>query len=198
MREVPIAQVTADIGHALRGASLIVVPTPVVAQDDIARAMAPHLEDGQTVFVLPGTFGSYAMARIAHACGNPAEASWAESGTLPYLARKHGAREVQVTVRAVRLPTGAYPARCQTAAIDLIRQASPIVLPCGDALTGVLMNAGPEIHSPLILMSAAALRHFDRWDIHDEGTQPAVRRVTDRLDAERIRVRRALGLDAPH
>ena len=37
-----------------------------------------------------------------------------------------------------------------------------------------------------------------RWDIHKEGTQPAVRRVTDALDAERIAVREALGYGAPH
>ena len=36
--------------------------------------------------------------------------------------------------------------------------------------------------------------HFDRWDIHKEGTQPAIRRVTDALDAERIALREALRL----
>ena len=44
----------------------------------------------------------------------------------------------------------------------------------------------------------APLEHFERWDIHKEGTQPAMRRVTDALDAERIAVREALGYGAPH
>lgn len=52
-RDVPIALATADIGEALRGASLIVIPTPAIAQEDIARAMAPHLVDGQVVFLPP-------------------------------------------------------------------------------------------------------------------------------------------------
>jgi opine dehydrogenase len=60
------------------------------------------------------------------------------------------------------------------------------------------MNAGPIIHPPLITMNAGPLQHFERWDIHKEGTQPAVRRVTDALDAERIAVRVALGYGAPH
>jgi opine dehydrogenase len=47
-------------------------------------------------------------------------------------------------------------------------------------------------------MNAAPLEHFDRWDIHKEGTQPAVRRVTDALDAERIAVREAFGYGLPH
>ena len=198
VREVVIAEATADIGAAVRGAELIVVPSPAIAQDDIARALAPHLEDGQVVFLPPGTFGSYVMAQIARRAGSSARVAWAETGTLPYLARKHGEREVNVSARAVRLPTGVYPARDADRAIEVIRHAYPSVHPCGDALSGALMNAGPVIHPPLMVMNAAPLQHFDRWDIHNEGTQPAVRAVTDALDRERIAVREAFGWGAPH
>ncbi len=197
-REVPIALATPDIGAALRGAELIVIPSPALAQADIARAMAPHLVSGQVVFLPPGTFGSFVMSRIVRAAGNRTDVLWAETGTLPYLARKHGAREVNVTIRAVRLPTGVYPARAATQAIDVIRHAYPSVHPCGDALSGALMNAGPVIHPPLMVMNAAPLQHFEKWDIHTEGTQPAVRAVTDALDRERIALREALGYGAPH
>jgi opine dehydrogenase len=198
VREVAIAGATADIGAAVQGAELIVIPSPAIAQDDIARALAPHLEDGQVVFLPPGTFGSYVMAQIARRAGSTAKVAWAETGTLPYLARKHGEREVNVSARAVRLPTGVYPARDAGRAIELIRRAYPSVHPCGDALSGALMNAGPVIHPPLMVMNAAPLQHFERWDIHDEGTQPAVRAVTDQLDRERIAVREAFGWGAPH
>ena len=60
------------------------------------------------------------------------------------------------------------------------------------------MNAGPIIHPPLIIMNAGPLEHFDVWDIHNEGTQPSIRRVTDTLDNERIAVRESLGYTAPH
>jgi opine dehydrogenase len=197
-REVGIAMATADIGAALSGAELIVVPSPAIAQHDIAQAMAPHLRSGQVVFLPPGTFGSFVMARIARELGAKAEVAWAETGTLPYLARKPGPREVRITIRAVRLPTGVYPARLADAALDVIARAYPSVHACGDALSGALMNAGPVIHPPLMVMNAAPLQHYDRWDIHAEGTQPAVRAVTDRLDLERIAVREALGYAAPH
>ncbi|WHZ10941.1 MAG: Opine dehydrogenase [Burkholderiaceae bacterium] len=197
-REAAIALATADIGSALRGVELIVIPSPATAQGDIARALAPHLVDGQVVFLPPGTFGSYVMAQAVREAGNPAQVMWAETGTLPYLARKHGEREVNVTMRAVRLPTGVYPARLEARAIAVIRRAFPGVHGCGDALSGALMNAGPVIHPPLMVMNAAPLQHFERWDIHNEGTQPAVRAVTDRLDRERIAVREALGYGAPH
>jgi opine dehydrogenase len=60
------------------------------------------------------------------------------------------------------------------------------------------MNAGPIIHPPLIVMNAGPIEHFERWDIHKEGTQGSIRRVTDALDAERIAVRKGLGYGGPH
>jgi opine dehydrogenase len=81
----------------------------------------------------------------------------------------------------------------------VIAKAFPgVIEDCGDALSAALMNAGPIIHPPLIVMNAAPLEHFERWDIHREGTQPAIRRVTDALDSERIAVRMALGYGPPH
>ena len=198
VREVPIALATPDIAQAVRDAQLIVIPSPAIAQTDIAALLAPHLTDGQVVFLPPGTFGSFVMARQVRAAGNLADVLWAETGTLPYLARKHGDREVNVTIRAVRLPTGVYPAHRADQALAVIQAAFPSVHGCGDALSGALMNAGPIIHPPLIVMNAAPLEHFERWDIHNEGTQPAVRAVTDRLDAERVAIREALGYGAPH
>ena len=197
-RRVPIHRVCDEIGDAIRGAELIVLPTPATAQRDIATLAAPHLSDAQVAFLAPGTFGSYLMSRWVAEAGSRARVTWAETGTLPYLARLHGPNEVNVTIRAVRLPTGVFPFADARRALAVIREAFPSVHGCGNALSGALMNAGPIIHPPLVVMNAAPLQHHARWDIHSEGTQPAVRAVTDRLDAERIAVREALGYPAPH
>lgn len=197
-RDVRIDRVCTDIGRAVIDAELLLIPSPAIAQADIARALAPHLQDGQVVFLPPGTFGSFVMSETVRGMGSKARVAWAETGTLPYLARKHGPATVNITARATRLPTGVYPA-CESArALAVIRQAFPSVEPCEDALSGALMNAGPIIHPPLILMNAAPLEHFDKWDIHNEGTQPCVRAVTDKLDHERMAVREAIGYRAPH
>ena len=197
--EVALAGVTPDIGEAVRGAELVLCPVPAMAQADIAAALAPHLADGQVVFLPPGTFGSLVLAKTAWEAGNRADVAFAETGTLPWLARKHATFEVAITVRAKRLPTGVFPLTRREHALAVIGRAFPgVIEDCGDALSGALMNAGPIIHPPLITMNAGPLEHFDRWDIHKEGTQPAIRRVTDALDAERIAVREALGYGAPH
>ncbi len=198
-RTVAPALVTADLAEAVRGARLILAPAPATTHVALAPRLAPLLEDGQVVFLPPGTLGSVVLARALHAHRRGARVAFAEAGTLPWLARKHGPDKVAVTVRAKRLPVGVFPLDLAGHALEAIGAAFPCVVePCGDALSGALMNAGPIVHPPLITMNAGPLEHFERWDIHKEGTQPAIRRVTDALDAERVAVREAFGYGAPH
>src|SRR5262245_58944651 len=68
--EARLVLVTADIAKAVHGASLIMCPTPATAQADIATALAPHLVDGQVVFLPPGTFGSMVFAQAARSVQN--------------------------------------------------------------------------------------------------------------------------------
>ena len=54
---------TDDLAAAMDGAELIVAPTPANAQADIADRLAPHMADGQVIYLPPGTFGSYIMMK---------------------------------------------------------------------------------------------------------------------------------------
>jgi opine dehydrogenase len=197
--DVKLTLVTTDMAEAVSDAELILCPAPAFAQADIARLLAPHLGDGQVVFLPPATFGSMIFAKAAHDIGNDARVSFAETGTLPWLTRKHGPFEVAITIRARRLPVGVFPLDTADHALAMIGRVFPgVIEPCGDALSAALMNAGPIIHPPLIVMNAGPIEHFERWDIHKEGTQASIRRVTDALDAERIAIREGLGYGAPH
>lgn len=202
-RRVPLGegaghlQLTRALPDAVAGAQVLVIPLPSTTHEALAPELAPLLRDGQVVFLPPGTFGSYLFARAQKDAGNPAQVAYAETGTLPYLARKHG-NTVVISGYATRLPTGVFPSRLSDDALALLGQAYPAIEPIENGLSGALMNAGPIIHPPLIMMNAGPLEHFDKWDIHNEGTQASIRRVTDALDAERIAIREALGYAAPH
>ena len=197
-RAVPIATLTADLAAAVGDAALVLIPLPATTHEDLAPRLAPLLVDGQVVYLPPGTFGTAMFARALHDVRPDASVSFAETGTLPYLARKHSDTHVVVSGYATRLPTGVLPSKNTEHALAVLREAYPSVERDRDALGGALMNAGPIIHPPLILMNAGPLEHFPAWDIHNEGTQPSIRRVTDALDAERMGLRERLGYPAPH
>ncbi|SDH78498.1 opine dehydrogenase [Alteribacillus persepolensis] len=197
-RDVPLTLATANLKEAVQGVQLIVIPLPAFSQQSLAQQLSTVLEDDQVIFLPPGTFGSYTMSKELANQGCSANVIFAETGTLPYLARKYDEETVSLSGRAARLPTGVFPSERSEFAFKILQKAYPSIEPVQDALDGALMNAGPIIHPPLILMNAGPIEHFDRWDIHDEGTHSSIRKVHDSLDAERIRVREALGYHAPH
>jgi opine dehydrogenase len=170
--EVRLALVTSDMAAAARDADLILCPAPAFAQADIAAQLAPHLADGQVVFLPPATFGSMIFAKAARDAGNRAAASFAETGTLPWLTRKHGPFEVAITIRAKRLPVGVFPLKAASHALDLIGRAFPgVIEPCGDALSAGADECRPDHPSAAACHECRADRAFQALG-YPQGRHP--------------------------
>jgi len=72
-------------------------------------------------------------------------------------------------------------------------------VPLTSAFDAALANWGPVIHPPLVVHNLGAIESLPgRFDIHSEGTSPAVLRAILALDAERCRLRAALALPGEH
>ena len=191
-----LERVTADLGDALDGADLIVAALPATAHDDLAIRLGKVLRDTQTVLLTPGSFGSFAVARDIARTGGTLPFAFAETGTLPYLARKTGAAAVKAPVRAANLPVGVFPAQRTDTVLAALAPLFP-VRRCVDALDAALTNVGPVIHPPLVLLNLGAI-DGGRFDVHAQGTTASVRRLIDAVDDERVTARRAWGYPAPH
>ncbi len=192
-----LAAVTADLAEAVDGADVIVVVTPATAHEDVARRLGSHLTEGQVVLLTPGTFGAYVMAREIGRDGGRMPLAFAETGTLPYLARLSGPSEVKAPVRAANLPAGVFPAARSKDVLTTLRQLYPTIRPCVDVLDTALTNAGPVIHPPLVLLNAGAIDR-GRFDIHAAGTMASAQRLIEAVDAERLASRSGWGYPKPH
>ncbi len=58
-----LERATTEIAVAVAGAEVVIVPLPATGHADLAERLAPHVNEGQTILLTPGTLGSYAMAR---------------------------------------------------------------------------------------------------------------------------------------
>ena len=190
--------VTKDLGEAIEGAQVICSPSPAFSQEDIAGLLAPHVEDGQLLFLSPGSLGSYLFAKIFKEKGVQKDIAIAEPGTLPYLTRKVASDEVLVSGHAVRLPVGVFPAKKTDHAVHILKALYPAIHPVENALSVALLNVGPIIHSVLMLLNIGPIEHFKAWDIHNEGTTNSVKKLILTHDQERIALRKALGFKTHH
>jgi len=196
--EAKISIITDRIEEAIKGADLICSPIPAFTQTSVAESLLPHLAEGQVIFLSPGTFGSCVMYKHLREKGCKKDIVIGETGTLPFLTRKISPQESRIVVRACNLPTGVFPARKTKEAIEKIRAVFPSAHPVEDALSGALMNAGPVIHPPLIVLNTGPIENPAPYDIHNEGTTPGIRRIISLLDEERIAVREAFGYKPNH
>jgi opine dehydrogenase len=195
--EARLDRATAEVREALDGAEVVIVPLPATSHEDLAGRLAGALTGREIVLLTPGTLGSFVLARGLARAGATLPLAFAETGTLPYLARKTGPASVAVPVRAANLPVGVFPASRASTALEWIRALFPASRPCVDALDAALTNAGAVIHPPLVLANAASI-DGGRFDIHAAGTTASARRLIDAVDGERIAARTGLGYPAPH
>lgn len=196
--DATIDLVTTDLEEAVKGSQIICCPTPAFAQENIASQLGPHLENGQILFLSPGSLGSYLCGKIFHAHGCRKDIAIAEPGTLPYLTRKTNPAEVLVSGHAVRLPVGVFPARKTEETVEVLKQLYPAIHAVENVLSVALLNVGPIIHAPLMLLNTGPIEHFNSWDIHNEGTTASVKKLILAHDQERIAVRKSLGLTSHH
>ncbi|MFI5266668.1 MAG: NAD/NADP octopine/nopaline dehydrogenase family protein [Chloroflexota bacterium] len=195
--EAAISQVTDDIRVALDGAELVLVPLPAYAHEAIARQAAPHLQAGQIVYLTPGTFGSFVFAKTVHDLTGQSITT-AEAATLPYGTRISGPSAVRVTMVATHLPTGVFPAQHTPLAMERINAVYPAAEPVTDSLDAALLNVNGALHASLTIMNAGPIESKPAYDIHREGSTPAILRVMAALEGERIALRQALTYPPPH
>jgi len=196
--EARLDRVSDDPGEVVKEAEVILCTDPAPTQAERASVLAPHLEDGQVIFLSPGSLGPFVFEKFLRAEGRQIALSYAEPGTLPYLTRKVQPTKVQVSGLAAHLPVGIFPARNTDRVFERLIRLYPAAHPVENALSVALLNVGPIIHSVLFLLNTGAIEHFAAWDIHNEGTTPSVKKLVLAHDAERIALRKALGYASHH
>jgi len=190
---------TTDIAEAIDGAGVIMVTTQSLAHERVARALLPHLADGQVVMLWPGSGGSLVFNQVFREAGFDRDVVIGEGVTLPYCCRRlkgpgtvnihrlDGPRMLVAALPAADTPRlmqaleGSYADRCQ-AAHGVIEPA--------------LYNPNIVAHpvGGLLNMGRIEFTDGDFW-MYKEGFTPSVKKVIYTLDLQRMEVMAALGYD---
>ncbi|TAK36344.1 MAG: hypothetical protein EPO21_02695 [Chloroflexota bacterium] len=193
-----IAMVTLDIAAAVEGAEVIFVTDPAYTHDDITRAFAPHVRDGQMVAYLPANLSTPSAQRILEAAGVPG-ILLVEMAAPPYGTRRGLKGEAVIALRTICNLAAALPASRTNDAVAILQRIYPEIAAGSDILDVALVNPTSVIHPALVITNAGAIEHFGtNYDIHAQGTTAATLRLIYAVDAERIAVREALGYGEPH
>lgn len=193
-----LALVTTDIELAIKDAELIMVVVPANGHAPLAEAVAPYLADGQIVVLHPGrTGGALEFFNTIRSNGCVADVIISEASTLIYACRMLNPAKVHIFGIKNIIPVAAIPSYRTPEVITKLNSVYPQFVPGDNVLKTSLDNIGAIFHPALTILNAGRIEStHGEFEFYMDGATPAVARVLETLDKERVAVAAALGIRA--
>lgn len=194
-----LKRLTGEIEEAVADADLVMLVVPSTAIGDYATNLAPHLKDGQPVFLNPGgTGGALELVAGLRRGGFTGVTKVCEVSTLTYACRRSGPAAVRVSNLVPSLPFAAFPGRYAEELHALVSSLYPAVNLQDNVLYTGFANVNPIEHPPQALLNTGWIEHTGGdFYFYYEGTTPSVGRVIDVVDQERLAIADAMGVVTP-
>jgi opine dehydrogenase len=192
---VTIPVITTDIQEAMQNAQLILIGVPGYGQHPMVETCLPYLKPGNIILLMPGSCGSLEVAPVIQAAGYSLdEVLLGETVTMPQSARFVGESRIRIRLPSL-IRAAAFPGRNTARLVETIGDTLHL-LPKPNVLDPGLNNPNFLIHpAPMLLNYAAVERAEGLLSIMNEGMTDGVLRLMDAVDAEKMALQHALGLD---
>ncbi len=187
---------SADIGPVVANAEFIFVVVPATIHAFMAKACAPHLHDGQVILLNPGrTGGALEFQSTLKRAGVKARVMIAEAQTLLYTCRLCGPAHVRIASVKNQVALAALPARDSATVLERLHPLYPQFVAAADVLETGLDNIGAMFHPTTTILCAGRIESGVPFEFYSDMT-PGIARLIEGMDAERLAVARAFGVEA--
>ena len=180
----------------VQGVDLIVIATPAVGHEYLAKGLANYVGDGQRILLNPGhTGGSLHFANLLRQLGCKAQVQLCETVTLTYICRMPQPGRVEIYRRTTNLRCAALPGKHTAKLVREIQSVFPNVIAAANVLETGFSNINAIMHPAGMLGNAGWIEKTDGdFLYYREGITPSIGAWIDALDGERLEIVRALGL----
>jgi len=194
----PLAYAGHEVEKVLDGADIIFAVGPAYSTRPFAEVCKPYLKQGQIVIVCPSSCGGAIEFKKGAGLELRDEAILiTETSTLPYAVRLLKPGKIKIFNK---LKGGCFlaalPARNTKDVLDQVSDVYPAMITAKNILQTSLQNGNPVIHPTITLLNAALIeRTRGDFEFYHEGVTPAVGRLIQAVDKERIAIGRKLGVE---
>lgn len=191
-----IERLTSDPEEAVSGADIIYFAAPAFAQRPILEMAAPYLENGQTIVLIPGNFGSLTFSKWLSDNNYDIDISIIETDTLPYACRMVEPGNIDIWGMKEYISAAALPSTSTEKSLEDISAAFPVPLVKAPNVIAIgLYNTNMILHCPTMVMNAGRIETSNgNFSFYKDGMSPSVCKVMEEMDQERIAVGKALGI----
>lgn len=190
------ACMTTDPAQAVRGAEAIFIHVMADRQEEVGRKIAPYLEDGQHIVLVPGNLGAFVLRSVFREMGITARVTLTEKEGNFCPCRLTAPAESTVGLpmdtggRACSLPASDTP-RVLKALEGVVEYASN-----RNVFEGVINSGNVINHIASTVLSAAEIdRRGDAFSLFKYAFTPSVLRCIVKIRMERQAVLRGMGME---
>ena len=189
--------VTSDIAQAIKGVEVIFLPLPGFVIASYTRLLAPHLEDGQIVVMIPGTMSALEFLTGIREHGCEHDVLVAETGGLPFATRLIAPGKVKTFHIRASMALGTIPGNRYLEVYEKIKAYYPFV-PKKTVVEAGMAHLTPLLHPVGTLLNAGRIeRSHGDFYMYEEGFTPGVIKVAEAVDRERLAIGDKLGIQLP-
>jgi opine dehydrogenase len=193
-----VERATTDLEPAVDGADVIIIVTGGNTQAVVARSVAPLLRDGQVILLIQGnTGGSLIVRQALNDAGCRAEIDIAEMDNYPYSCWRLGPTQIRRIVRKRWLQIATFPGNRIGAVFPRLSSLFPEAVAAPNILCTGFTNANAMLHVANCVANAGRIESGASYKFYAEGVTPAVARLYEAINAERVAVAAALGAAVP-
>jgi len=186
--------ITTNVEEALDGVDLVMVVVPAQAHRYVAEICAPHLSEGQVVVLNPGrTGGALEVKNTLTKSGARKKVYIAEAQTFLFVSRVVGSEAKIAGVKNV-VPVAALPSSDTEKVIHLLEKIHTSFTEAENVLETGLSNIGAVFHPSTMIFNIGRIESEGNFSYYFDGITPQVAHFLEKLDRERRKVARVLGV----
>jgi opine dehydrogenase len=193
-----VERATTDLPSAVDGADVIIVVTGGNAQAVVGRSLAPLVRDGQVIVLIQGnTGGSLIVHRALKDAGCRAQVDVAEMDNYPYSCWRLSPMRIRPIVRKRWLQIATFPGNRIGNVFPRLAPLFPEAVAAPNILHTGFTNANAMLHVANCVANTGRIESRDSYKFYAEGVTPAVAKLYEAINAERVAVAAALGASVP-
>lgn len=188
--------ISCDMEAVIKDAFLIMVTTPAQYHTIVAAAMSPYLKNGQAVLLNPGrTFGTYVFDKALKDNGCKAKVFLGETDTFVFTCRCLEAGKPIIYEIKNELQLASHRREDAPYFFDVVAGVFDRMKPVPNIFYTGFSNVGMVFHPLPILMNITRVEAKEDFLFYIEGISPLVASVLEQIDAERVGVAKAFGVE---
>lgn len=195
---VKIDLVTTDIMDAIKDPDVILITTPASSHKELAELIAKNIKKDTLIVLNPGrTFGALEFKEFYRRYNDEYEQTIAETQTIIYTCRKISEDSVNIISMKNNVLISTFDSYENNKVISNLPECiQEYFIPAESMIETSIGNVGMILHcAPLLLNSGWTESNKHEYKYYFNGISPSIARFIEKIDDERIRVSKLLGME---